>query len=150
MALQRKQARLYRLGRQSGTTILEALVAILILGLTTSAVVGLVVTGDKMAGRRSGLSYATLIGKNEAEKLRTYETAFVLPGDTEYSAVVNGIEFSVSRTRIYDSLARAQRALGRDSVITYGEYAISVKRKYGAPTAVSFRLLQGFYGNRQQ
>jgi hypothetical protein len=148
MAMQRKPA---RLRQQSGTTILEALVASLILGLTTSAVVSLVVTGDKMAGRRTGLSYATLIGKNEVEKLRTYETAAVLPGDTAYSAVVNGIEFAVSRTRIHgDSLQRAQRARTRDSAVMYGEYAISVKRTLGLPVAVSFRCLQGFYGDQSR
>jgi hypothetical protein len=133
-------------------TVIETLVAMLILGLTTTAVVSLVVTGDGIAGRRSGLSYATIIAKNEAEKLRTYETSPVLPGDTAYSAFVNGIGFDVSRVRIPgDSISRgAPRPLMSDSVVMYGEYAISVKRKSGPPTAVSFRLLQGFYGEQTQ
>jgi hypothetical protein len=131
----------------AGTTILESLVAVLILGLTTTAVVSLVVTGDRMAGRRTGLSYATLIGKNEAEKLRTYETSPVLPGDTAYSAVVNGVEFDVSRTRVKGGSPAHPVTLASplDSVVMYGEYSISVKRKSGLPLAVSFRLLQGFY-----
>lgn len=127
-------------------TVIETLVAMLILGLTTTAVVSLVVTGDGIAGRRSGLSYATIIAKNEAEKLRTYETSPVLPGDTAYSSFINGIGFDVSRVRVPgDSIS-----LKSDSVVMYGEYTISVKRKSGPPTAVSFRLLQGFYGEQTQ
>jgi Tfp pilus assembly protein PilV len=129
----------------AGMTVIETLVAIVILGLTTTAAVSLVAAGDRMAGRRSSLSYATIIGKNEAERLRMYETSPVVPGDTAYSAVVNGIEFDVSRTRVRVRSDSIQRAVSRDSAVTYGEYAVSVKRKSGLPLSVSFRLLQGFY-----
>jgi Tfp pilus assembly protein PilV len=121
-------------------TVLETLVAVLILGLTTTAVVSLLAVGDRIAGRRSGLSQATLLAKNEAERLRIYETSRLLPGDTLYSAIVNGIGYDVSRMRVHGD------SLPRDSVIMYGEYEVSVKRKTGMALAVSFRLLQGFYG----
>jgi hypothetical protein len=143
-------AALRKLTQQSGMTVVETLVAMLILGFTTTAVVSLVVTGDRIAGKRAGASYATIIGKNEAEKLRTYETSPLLPGDTSYSAIINGIEFDVSRMRIFgDSIsAGTTRPVNGDSVIMYGEYAISITRKSGLPLSVSFRLLQGFYGGQ--
>jgi Tfp pilus assembly protein PilV len=125
---------------QSGMTVLEALVAVVILGLTTTAVVSLLAVGDRIALRRSGLSQSTLLAKNEAERLRIFETSHLLPGDTLYSEVVNGIGYDVSRTRVQGD------SLPRDSVVMYGEYEVSVKRKTGPALAVSFRLLQGFYG----
>jgi prepilin-type N-terminal cleavage/methylation domain-containing protein len=122
-----------------GMTILEVLVALLILGFTTTAVVHLVVTGDRIAGRRSAVSYATVLAKNEAENLRTFERSPLLPNDTAYSDTVNGIEFDVVRTRVKAGLTAP------DSVLYYQEFMLTVKRKTGIPLALSFRLLQGFY-----
>ena len=130
---------------QAGTTILETLVAILILGLTTSAVVSCVVTGDRIAGRRTALSYATSLARSEAEKLRSYETSMTLPNDTAYSSIINGMEFDVSRTRI----RVRQDTVITDSAASYGEYSISVQRKNVPLQTVSVRLLQGYYGDRQ-
>jgi Tfp pilus assembly protein PilV len=128
---------------ETGMTVLESLIAVLILGATTSAVVSLVVSGDRIAGRRAGLSAATMLAKNEVERLRVFETSAVLPNDTEYSDVVNGIAYEVSRTRVKGS--PLQRAAPGDSVVSFGEYAVSVKRKSGPSQEVSFRLLQGYY-----
>jgi hypothetical protein len=126
-------------------TVLETLVAVLILGLTTGAIVSCVVTGDRIAGRRTGLSLATLLAKSEVEKLHSYETALTLPNDTSFSSNVNGIEFDVSRTRIR---VRSDTVV-TDSTVYFGEYAISVKRKNNPAQAVSVRLLQGYYGENQ-
>jgi Tfp pilus assembly protein PilV len=133
------------LRRESGMTVLETLIAVLVLGLTTSAIVSCIVTGDRIAGRRSGLSLATLLAKNEVEKLHSFETALILPNDTSFSSNVNGIEFDVSRTRI-----KVRRdTVVTDSTVYYGEYAISVKRKNVPAQAVSIRLLQGYYGENK-
>lgn len=123
----------------AGMTIIEALIAVLILGFTTSAIVHLLVTGDRISGRRSVISYATILAQNEAERLRSHEKSLVLPNDTLFDEPMNGIMFEVSRVRIQDKTAQID-------TLPYREYAITVKRQTGPPIGVSFRLLQG-YGN---
>jgi type II secretory pathway pseudopilin PulG len=123
-----------------GTTILEALIALLILSAITMSIVSLIVTGDRIAGRRTGVSHATTLARNEAERLRAEESAVVLQGDTTYYDTVNGIVFEVLRTRIGDKLPPP------DSVVRYQEYAISVKRMPPPGPAVSFRMLVGYNG----
>jgi Tfp pilus assembly protein PilV len=125
-------------GRVSGMTIVEAMVAMVILSFTMAAVVHLIVTGDRISGRRSGLSYATILAQSEAERLRSYEKSLVLPNDTLYTQTTNGIGFTVSRKRI-------QNTTGIIDTLSYREYAVVVKRIGGiVPLTLSFRLLQGF------
>ena len=123
-----------------GMTMLEALIALFILGAVIASVVGIIVTGDRIGGRRAGVSHATTIAKNEAERLRAGESGAVVPGDTAYFDTVNGIVFEVSRTRIGDRLPPP------DSIIPYLEYAISVKRLPQPGPAVAFRTLVGYNG----
>jgi type II secretory pathway pseudopilin PulG len=127
-----------------GMTIVEALVAMLILGCATSAVLSLIVTGDRIAGRRSGISYATMVAKNAVERLKNYEISATLPADTDYSDTVNGQVFLVSRVRVLPG------PIAPDSIVQYGEYSISVNRTGfpTAPLAMSFRILQGFHGEQ--
>jgi type II secretory pathway pseudopilin PulG len=129
---------------RSGMTILEALIALCILGFTTSAVVGLVVTGDRIAGRRTGVSYAVIIAANEAERLKNFQTSPVLPNDTAYSDTVNGLTYDVTRTRIH------RDSLPADSIIWYQEFAVSVKRTPGPGPLVTLRLLQGYSNDKTQ
>jgi type II secretory pathway pseudopilin PulG len=130
----------------SGMTILEALIAILILGFTTSAVVSLVVTGDSIAGRRSGLSYATIIAKNEAERLRNCDASLAFPGDTTYSDTINGAEYDVTRSCV----PRDSSILLTDSLVINKEYSITVKRRLGRNLVLTFHVLQGFYGDQSR
>jgi hypothetical protein len=127
-----------------GMTIIEAIIALCILSFTTSAVIGLVVTGDKIAGRRTGVSYAAIIAANEAERLKNFQTSLVLPGDTAYSETVNGLTYEVTRTRIRRDLLPA------DSVVLYQEFAVSVKRAPGPGPSVTLRLLQGYNNDEPQ
>jgi type II secretory pathway pseudopilin PulG len=129
---------------RSGMTILEALIALCILGFTTSAVVGLVVTGDRIAGRRTGVSYAVIIAANEAERLKNFQTSPILPNDTTYSDTVNGLAYEVTRTRI------RRDPLPADSVIVYQEFSVSVRRTLGPGPSVTLRLLQGYSNDKTQ
>ncbi|HUI91693.1 MAG TPA: hypothetical protein VLX68_05525 [Chitinivibrionales bacterium] len=122
----------------SGMTVIESLIAVLILGFTTTAVIGLIVTGDKIAGRRTNVACASIIAANEMERLKTFERSPVLPGDTVYSDTVNGLTFAVTRTRI------RRDSLPADSVVVYQEFAVSVRRAPEQGPSVTFRLLQGF------
>jgi type II secretory pathway pseudopilin PulG len=122
-------------------TLLEVLIALFILGVTTSAIVGVIVSGDRIAGRRTSLSYATTIAKNEVERIRSAQTALVLLADTQYSDTVNGIEFEVSRINIPND------SLLADTVSLCREYTVSVTRQPGPEVSVTFRLLQEFNGS---
>lgn len=124
-----------------GMTLLEVLIALFILGVTTSAIVGVIVSGDRIAGRRTSLSYATTIAKNEVERIRSAQTALVLLADTQYSDTVNGIEFEVSRINIPND------SLLADTVSLCREYTVSVTRQPGPEVSVTFRLLQEFNGS---
>jgi hypothetical protein len=128
-----------------GMTILEAIIALCILGFTTAAVFSLVVTGDRIAGRRTGVSYASIIAANEAERLKNFQTSPVLPNDTAYSDTVNGLTYEVTRTRIHRDLLPA------DTVVLYQEFAVSVKRTIPGPgPLVTLRLLQGYLNDKTQ
>jgi hypothetical protein len=127
-----------------GVTILEALIAMVILGFTTSAVIGLVVTGDRIAGRRTGVSYAAIIAANETERLKNFQTSLVPPNDTAFSDTVNGLTYEVTRTRI------RRDSLPADSVILYQEFAVSVHRTPGPGPSVTLRLLQGYSNEKTQ
>jgi type II secretory pathway pseudopilin PulG len=121
-------------------TILESLIAMLILGITTTAVTNLIVTGDRIAGRRNAVSCATIIAKNEAERLRAYEKSLVLPKDTSYTEILNSIEFDVTRTWIKNDTVLV------NSAVMHREYAITVTRKINRSVSLTFRMLQGYYG----
>jgi Tfp pilus assembly protein PilV len=129
---------------RSGMTILEAMIALFILGFTMTAVIGLVVTGDKIAGRRTGVSYATLIAANEAERLKNFQTSPVLPNDTAYSDTVNGLTYAVTRMRI------RRDPLPADTIVLYQEFTVSVHRTPGPGPSVTLRLLQGYSNDKMQ
>lgn len=125
-------------------TILESLIAILILGITTTAITSLIVTGDMIAGRRTTVYAATTLAKSEIERLRAYEKALVLPKDTIYDEIVNGIEYEVKRTWVPND------TISMNSSVLHREYSISVGRKINQSVSVNFRTLQGYYGEPTQ
>ncbi len=129
---------------QDGMTILEALIAILILGITTTAITSLIVTGDRIAGRRTTIYTATTLAKSEIERLRAYEKSLVLPKDTLYDEVVNGVEYEVKRNWIPND------TISMNSTVLHREYSVSVTRKINQSVSVSFRTLQGYYGEPTQ
>lgn len=131
---------LRRSGSPFGMTLLEVLIGMFILGVTTLSIVGVVVTGDRIAGRRTGLSYASTLAKNEVEKLRSAQSALVIPGDTLYSETVNGIDFEVARQNVPND------SLLKDTFNICREYTVSVKRKPGTGLLVTFHFLQGYNG----
>lgn len=128
-------------GNRSGMTILEVLVAMLIVGIVITTMVNLIATGDRMAGRRHSLAGATLVAKNEAERLRAYEKSLVLPKDTAYTETYNGMDYDISRTWIKND------TLLVTSPVLHREYRITVAAKNNRSVSLTFRVLQGYYGD---
>ena len=125
----------------SGFTVLEVLAALFILGCTLTAVMQLMVTGDRINGRRLGISYASMLASNQVETIRQQEESATLMGDTTYETSMNGIAFEVQRIRI-----SPPETIRPDTVINYSEFSVAVKRKNQDVTLVNFRLLQGIHG----
>jgi hypothetical protein len=125
----------------SGFTVLEVLASLFILGCTVTAVMQLMLTGDRINVRRLGISYATMLASNQVETIRLQEEAAALMGDTTYETSMNGIAFEVRRSRI-----SPPETIRPDTVINYLEFSVAVKRKPQDITLVNFRLLQGLHG----
>jgi hypothetical protein len=124
----------------SGFTVLEVLAALFILGCTLTAVMQLMVTGDRINARRLGISNATIAASNQVETIRQQEESMALLEDTTYETSLNGIDFEVKRTRI-----SPLNPIRPDTVINYLEFAVMVKRKNQDIPLVNFRLLQGLH-----
>jgi Tfp pilus assembly protein PilV len=124
-----------------GFTVLEVLVAVFVLSCTVTAVLQLMLTGDRINARRQGISYATILASNQAETIRRQEESATLLGDTTYETNMNGLGFEVRRTRI--SPPETARP---DTVIYLLEFSIAVTRKNEDNPLVHFRLLQGLHG----
>ncbi len=121
-----------------GFTILEVIVALFIFGCTLTAVMNLMVTGDKINGRRLVLSSATMVASNQIESIRKQEESLTIMGDTTYEETINGIVFEVRRTHIVPENDKLT-----DPSLPYNEYSVTVTRKNTDVPALSVRLLQG-------
>jgi len=121
-----------------GFTVLEVLVALFIFSLTLTAVMQLMLTGDRINARRVGISSATMLASNQIETIRLQEESSTIMGDSTYEAPLNGIVFEVRRVR--KNLSETPRP---DTVINYLEFSVMVTRKGDDKPLVNFRLLQG-------
>jgi prepilin-type N-terminal cleavage/methylation domain-containing protein len=125
---------------QKGFTILEVMLTLFILTCTVTAVLQLMATGDRINGRRLGLSFATMLAGNQVETIRDQVKSVTLLGDTSYEASINGIGFDVRRVRVSPS-----EPIRPDTVINFLEFAVEVKRKNTDVALVRLRLLQGLH-----
>ncbi len=125
----------------SGFTVLEVLIAMFIFGCTLTAVMHLMLTGDRINARRMGISSASMLASNQVETIRRQEESATLMGDSTYEAAMNGIVFEVRRVRI------SPAALPRlDTAVNYLEFSVAVTRKGDTIPLVNCRLLQGLHG----
>ena len=112
--------------------------ALFIFGCTLTAVMNLMVTGDKINGRRTVLSGATMVASNQIESIRRQEESLTILGDTAYEETLNTIAFEVRRTRIVPENTKRT-----DPSLSYNEYSVIITRKNTDVPAVNVRLLQG-------
>jgi|GEM_PF-1003765 type II secretory pathway pseudopilin PulG len=127
---------------KNGVTILEVIVALFVFGCALTAVMNLMVTGDKISGRRSALSGATMLASSQVEVLRQQEESIVVVEDTTYEETLNGITYEVKRM-----LCKPENAKLVEMPSSYNEYSVTVTRKNSETPAVQLRLLQGMAGH---
>jgi len=129
-----------------GLTVLETLIAAVILGLVITGVISLLASGDRLWGRRNAVSQALIVAQNDVERIRAAAMRDEKAGDTVCDEEINGIQYELRRTvtgQASDPLAAEQ------SNPELREISISVRRKDAGAELVKFILVQG-YMKRQQ
>ncbi len=128
---------------QAGLTLIEVIVAIAVLGFSLPAIMRLVAAADTMRGRSNQIAGATLLVRNEVERLRRIALLQEPLNDTSYTQTRDGLELRVER-----------RVLGDDGFGGYGyfdpfETELKTTEIYigvytGEERLISYRLLQGY------
>lgn len=127
---------------QSGLTLIEVIVAIALLGFSLPAIMRLVASADTMRGRGNQIASATLLVRNEVERLRRIALRKEPFNDTSYTYVRDGLEM------------RLERRVISDDGFGYGYFdpfetelktrQIHVAVYLGDERLASYRLLQGY------
>lgn len=123
--------------KTNGFTIMEVMAAVVIFSIVLTAVLRLMSMGDKINGRSSWLSHATILASNQAEKIKQQENSLEIMGDTSYEETINDQEFHIDRTRVNEPADRFS------DTASYLEFMIAVRRSIDTAALVKFRVLQG-------
>jgi|WetSurMetagenome_2_1015567.scaffolds.fasta_scaffold396094_2 hypothetical protein len=124
----------------AGFTVMEVLVALFIFTGSVTAIMQLMLVGDRLNARRTGMSYATMLASNQIETIRRQVEYPTILGDSTYEATMNGINFIIQRVRI-----SPKDLPPPDSIVNYLEFSVMVKRKGDDMSYVNYHLLQGLH-----
>ena len=138
---------LMKLSKIQGFTILEVTIAVLILTVTTSAIMQCLHTGDKIFWKSSTLDKASILAQNEVERIKSEAPVSEELEDLEFEKEIDNTTFIIKRKVIEEDSINSQ----------FGSYpvkAIEIQvREYrddnyydedSIKPLVSFRLLQGY------
>jgi type II secretory pathway pseudopilin PulG len=129
-----------------GLTVLETLIAAVILGLVITGVISLLTSGDRLWGRRNALSQALIVAQNDVERIRAAAMRDEKAGDTICDEEINGIQYELQRKVTEQA---SDPLLVEESNPELREISISVRRKDANTELAEFMLVQG-YMKRQQ
>jgi Tfp pilus assembly protein PilV len=119
-------------------TIVEVLVAAVILAVSVTAAMQLIQSSDKVRARAEHLTVAAQLCANESERIRVAATYYDEIEDSSYTQVRNGATYTVRRRIINDTLETIDDYATR-------EIHISVSMQSDTAELKGFRLLQGYY-----
>jgi prepilin-type N-terminal cleavage/methylation domain-containing protein len=125
--------------KESGFTIMEVLVSVFILGAVMTAVLNLMLSGDRINARRSVMAAECLLASSQVELIRMHERSPVMPGDTIYYEIVNKMSYRIERKKVKTEMTKIG---GKSSV--YAEYSVNVFCVNSNAPGLQTRLLQGF------
>ena len=124
---------------KAGFTLVEVLVAAVVMGTATLGVMSMLQTGDRIKARQIKLAYAAGLAQNEAERIKNIAKSSVIIADTEYEQTVNGLTFSLLRTVI------EPESVAVNSTGKIQEIQISILQSGIGDTLSKFRLVQGAF-----
>lgn len=130
-----------------GVTILEVTLAVLILTVTTTAIMQCVHTGDKIFWKSSTIDKASILAQNEVERIKSEAPVSEDIEALEFEKEIDNKKFIVNRVIIEDDSINSR-------IYNYPIKAIEIQVReyndndgYAVDTIkplVSFRLLQGY------
>ncbi|MDD5675015.1 MAG: prepilin-type N-terminal cleavage/methylation domain-containing protein [Chitinivibrionales bacterium] len=122
-----------------GLTIVEVLVAVLVLGAATMGAMAMLRTGDRIKVRQEKLSTAALLAQNDAERIKNLAVNSIVVSDTEYEQTINGLTYSIVRS-VVEPESLTENSSGKTS-----EAQISITPSGSEDTLARFRLIQGYF-----
>jgi prepilin-type N-terminal cleavage/methylation domain-containing protein len=129
------------MNKKYGFTVMEVLVAIVILSLTSLAVLQFLYTFNNLYGRSTLLAQATAIARDEAETIKAKASQGTLPKEEEYAKAVGSRNFVIQR-KIFD--ADSLNGLIANYTIKKIEIVVREERKPDG-VLISVQFLQGYY-----
>jgi prepilin-type N-terminal cleavage/methylation domain-containing protein len=121
---------------KSGYTVLEVIVAIVILGFASAALFQALTNGDKLRARSITMQNVSVIVANETERIKneTFRNGTIT--DSSYKFEINGRSYDVNRKVI-------EPVLGDTVNPCPVELELAVKECNSAAVPFRFRMLQG-------
>jgi Tfp pilus assembly protein PilV len=126
--------------RTSGLTLVEVLIAALILSAITTAVASLLISGFKLGGKRTALSYALIAAQNDVERIRSSASKGREVGDSLYDETINNYSLRIARTVLQTT--EDDPMMQTDSLRLH-EITIAVIRTADEDTLARYRFVQG-------
>lgn len=125
-------------GESRGFTIMEVIVAAVILGITVVTAGRLLVGADRIRGRASQIAAAVQLSQNDAARMRSAAQRLEPINDTDYVVYRNGLELRLRRTVIPPPVVPPVGELRAAQV------QIDVSTAGQETSFLSVRLLQGY------
>ncbi len=122
---------------QSGVTILELMIAIFILSITSYSLFYGLRTGDTIIGKAKISGTAATLASNEAERVRNAALQNVRLQDSTYSETVSGVKYAVSRQIINASNINTEN-------YAFTEFEIRIAPQGTQFPPYVFKLIQGY------
>ena len=118
--------------KQAGFTMIEVMVAAIIVACTVTAITFVIRTADRLKARALHLRAAAAIAQNSGEELRLTGPLATIAGDTIYTVMMHNVAYTCKRSLL-------------DTVISAGshEYALSIYTAADTALVREFRLRQG-------
>ena len=136
-----------KLSKIHGFTILEVTIAVLILTITTAAIMQCLHTGDKIFWKSSTLDKASILAQNEVERIKSEAPVSEDIEELEFEKEIDNTKFIIKRKIIEDDSITSQISNYPIKAIEIQVWEYNDNEEYyenSIKPLVSFRLLQGY------
>lgn len=132
--------KLFRRGKESGFSVLEVIIAIVILTITSAILMNFLLSGDKLHGRNLLIVNASQLAQNEAEALKAQAYSLETIEEDEFETEVGSRMYYIKRN-VLDSAVFDSIFSGYPIKVV----EIQVREDVGSEKPLtSFKMLQGY------